>query len=220
MTNLRCQVIGLAGQIGAGKSSIARGLAEALDWKVGSFGEYVRDVATESGFEHTRDNLQAVGEDLIQTLSADEFIHRVVSASGWDGASGLIIEGIRHQHIAEALPQFFRPSAYALVFVSAPRELRELRLKQRDGSSTSEIVRAERHSTELEIATRVRGLADTVFPATADVPAAVSGILRGKRPTSDVVAVRIAGSQPVSGPRGESAKFSFQSRGVSSETPA
>ncbi|MCP5055163.1 MAG: serine hydrolase [bacterium] len=43
-------------------------------------------------------------------------------------------------------------------------------------------------------------------------------LLVRKRPASDVVAARIAGSQPVRGPRGASAKFSFQRRGVSSAT--
>ena len=178
MSSSRFQVVGLAGQMGAGKSSVARALGASLGWTVGSFGDYVREVAAASGLELNRDNLQQVGAELIESLSAEEFIARVVSKSGWDRASGLVIEGIRHPHIAEALPRFFRPRPYALVYLSAPRELRELRLRERDGASELDIGRAERHSTEREIATHVEGLADVVVRATSDASAAASEIAK------------------------------------------
>ncbi len=74
MTSLRFQAIGMAGQLGAGKSSVAHTLAEQLDWSFGSFGDYVREIADSQGLEQSRGNLQAVGEDVVGSLSAEECI--------------------------------------------------------------------------------------------------------------------------------------------------
>ena len=168
----------MAGQLGAGKSSVATALADSLGWHYGSFGDYVREVADERGLEHTRDNLQGVGESLIRDLSANEFVGRVVKRSGWDGISGgIVIEGIRHERIAEALRSFVHPIPYALIYLDAPREYRELRLKARGRIETADLNVAERHSTEREVATLIRAQADITIRATGDVEAAVSEIV-------------------------------------------
>lgn len=168
----------MAGQLGAGKSSIAKALANSLAWHYGSFGDYVREVANGRGLEHNRDNLQAVGETLIRDLSANEFIGHVIKRSGWDGTNGgIVIEGIRHDHIAETLRSFLHPVPYALVYLDAPREHRELRLKARGRTEAADLNVAERHSTEREVATLIRAQADLTIRATGDVDAAVSEIV-------------------------------------------
>jgi dephospho-CoA kinase len=119
-----------------------------------------------------------MGEDLIRDLSAAEFVRRVIDRSGRDGSRGLVVEGIRHDHIAEAVRTFVRPVAYALVNVDAPRELRELRLRERGRAESSALVRAEKHSTERQVATLVREQADFVIRATNEIEAVPSEILR------------------------------------------
>ena len=178
MSSSRYQVIGLAGQIGSGKSSVGQGVASALECPLASFGDHVRRVASQRGLDHTREILQAVGEELINTLAAEEFVARVVADSGWVRTSGLVIEGIRHPHIAECVSTYVRPAAYSLIFLDAPRELRELRVRERDSISPTELSGIEKHSTERDVATRIRELADHVVPATADVQAAVSEVLK------------------------------------------
>ena len=74
-----------------------------------------------------------------------------------------------------------RPLPYALVFLDTPRQLRELRVWDRDKVTAEQLARVEAHRTERDVATLVRELADRIVEATSDVEAAVPpGAMRAR----------------------------------------
>ncbi len=88
-----------------------------------------------------------------------------------------MVEGIRHDHIAETLRSFVQPAEGALVYLDAPRELREVRLRECGRMEGPSLDQAEKHSTEQQVATRIREQADFVVRAGSDLEAVVSEIL-------------------------------------------
>jgi dephospho-CoA kinase len=58
-------VVGFAGSIASGKSTLSIEVASSLEWQRVSFGDYVRTVAQSQGLGDSREMLQAVGASLI-----------------------------------------------------------------------------------------------------------------------------------------------------------
>jgi dephospho-CoA kinase len=75
-------VIGLAGQIAAGKTTIATRLAARLGIPRVSFGDEVRRVAAERGLPADRAVLQDLGEELI-AAGWDSFCRAVLAQGAW-----------------------------------------------------------------------------------------------------------------------------------------
>src|SRR3569833_1687057 len=88
-------VIGISGKIGSGKTTLAEFTAQRFQVPYVSFGNYVRHVAKERGIVENRENLQNLGQDLINE-DIDQFCRKVLYFDGWDGKSSLILDGIRH----------------------------------------------------------------------------------------------------------------------------
>src|SRR5262245_8749461 len=96
---MRPNVLCLAGGIGSGKTELASRLASRLAWPWVSFGNHVRAVAKDRGLPETREQLQALGEELIGR-DLDGFCLAVLGQAHWHEGASIIVEGIRH---AEAL---------------------------------------------------------------------------------------------------------------------
>ena len=172
------RVVGLAGQIGSGKSSVARGLADALSCPVASFGDCVRGIARERGVDPVRENLQAIGQELLEMLGPASFIDRVLEGSRWDRRGSLVVEGIRHRTVAETLPSRVQPIPFFLVYLEVPDPLRRSRAITRDALSPGVLSQLEQHPTEREVRYAVRDLADVVISADADVAGTVASVTR------------------------------------------
>ena len=126
-TNL---IVAFAGRIGAGKSSVSAAFAEDLGWKFASFGGFVRKTATSRGMEHSRESLQAIGAEL-EAKDAAMFCRAVLDDAGWNAGEPVVVEGIRHVRILEALKSLVAPQPVFLVYLEAPEELRRARLQER-----------------------------------------------------------------------------------------
>jgi dephospho-CoA kinase len=101
-------VIAFAGRIGAGKSSVAKALADHLGWKLASFGAYVRTVVSSRGLSLSRESLQAVGEEL-EAKDTTALCRAVLNAAFWQPGEPLVIEGIRHVRVLEILKTLVAP---------------------------------------------------------------------------------------------------------------
>jgi dephospho-CoA kinase len=146
---MRNTVVGFSGGIASGKSSLSTAVSRATGWPRTSFGAYVRTVAAHRGLEPTRENFQAIGEELIEA-DARDFCKNVLARAPWSPGDPLVIDGIRHLEVADLLAGMVRPTDFVLIFVELPRAEREARLKNRDGESRP-LERFEHHSTEAQI---------------------------------------------------------------------
>jgi dephospho-CoA kinase len=140
-------VIALSSRIGAGKSTIARALAERLGWPRVSFGDYVREVARNQGMEESRTVLQEVGESLVKEDAAG-FTRAVLSRVNFK--SGAVVDGVRHMEILHALEGLAAPLAVYLIYVDTAETTRIQRLTER-GMAADEIKVADSHSTEVQV---------------------------------------------------------------------
>jgi cytidylate kinase len=165
-------VLAFSGKIGSGKTTLSQQVAEALGWRRASFGEYLSTFARSQGLEDSRDVLQELGERLV-SRSADDFCRSVLAHFGWNSGEPLVIDGIRHVAIFEALRRIVAPLELRLVFINVDENTRLKRLKQSDRDVIDRLQQIEAHSTEREVV--------------ATLPSLASRRVEGDRPAKDVV---------------------------------
>lgn len=151
-----------SGGIRSGKTTLAAAIADRVGLRVASFGDFVRARARDKGLAETRENLQILGEALIQEMTFEGFCRAVLEASGWAPGSAVVVDGIRHVAAYEAVTTLVAPLPTRLLFVDASEDVRRARLAGRPGEGTDLKV-AEKHSTERDVHGTLRGLADLVL---------------------------------------------------------
>jgi transcriptional regulator with XRE-family HTH domain/cytidylate kinase len=151
-------VLAFSGKMGSGKSTLAREVAHALGWPRASFGDYLREVAKSQGLEESREVLQELGVRLVEK-DPEEFCQAVLTYCGWQSGEPLVIEGIRHTSIVEALGRLVAPLPVRLVFIDVSDEVRLKRLEKSEGSVQGRVKMLESHSTEKDVVERLPSLA-------------------------------------------------------------
>jgi dephospho-CoA kinase len=169
---LEPSVLGFAGKVGSGKSTVSARVAEALAWPRASFGDYLREVARSKGLDGSREVLQELGASLVQS-GPDEFCRALLTHCGWSAGEPLVVDGIRHEEVANALRRLVAPLELRLIFMETDDRLRHERLRERDSATSEKLERIESHSTEQQAKERLAGVADLC--------------LQGDRPLSELV---------------------------------
>ena len=167
-------VIGFSGQIGSGKSTLARAVAEELHWPCVSFGSCIRAIALSRGLELSREVLQTLGAELVESDPVN-LCKIVVAQSSWKPGNPIVIEGIRHVGILRILEGIVTPLDVRLVFVTAPENLRAERLSIRDDLRTQKL--SEQHSTEQDVKSNLKSLASYVIANDQSIKCAACLIL-------------------------------------------
>jgi adenylate kinase family enzyme len=152
------RIIGIAGQIGSGKTSLALELCKRLNAQKVSFGDFVRSEALRRNTIPTRLALQELGETLIAELGPYGFVQRVLNST--DIRPIMILDGIRHIEIWQAIRSFAPRSI--LIYLDIEEATRLDRLKGRDNLNDGSIKRAMFHTMEENIP-RLKSLADIVL---------------------------------------------------------
>jgi cytidylate kinase len=155
-------VVAFAGRIGAGKSSVAKALANHLGWKLASFGAYIRTVASSRVLSVSRESLQAVGEEL-EATDATALCRAVLDAASWQPGQPLVIEGIRHVRVLKILKALVAPQPMVFIFLAADEEQRRSRLRDRGTGEADRLDAVEAHPTEQDVLTYLPKLADLVL---------------------------------------------------------
>lgn len=168
--------LGVAGGRGSGKTSVSTLLAIRLNAKRASFGEYLRGEARRLGLEETIENLQDVGQRLVST-SPVKFVENVVQTSGWNGKEVLIIDGIRHLEILEALRSVLSPTQVRLILLKVDSEVRKKRLEHR-GDDISNFERLDNAPTEVQIFSLLPRAADLVVDGSLSLDEIANKIIR------------------------------------------
>lgn len=143
-------VVGFAGKIASGKSSVSQAVAGRLGLPRASFGDYVRNQAKLRGLEQDRDTLQSIGAELVEK-GLEQFCRAVLLEVGYTSGGGAVIDGIRHATAIDVLKQLTTPSRFFLVFVRVDELEREVRLRKRDGRDFQDRLRIDSHSTESDV---------------------------------------------------------------------
>jgi cytidylate kinase len=176
MPTLAPAFIGIAGPIGAGKTTITQALAAATSWPIASFGNEVRRIATDRGIPITRDELQRLGQQLLEDDPAG-FIGSVVQQTPRTADQGLLIDGIRHERVVTALRTLAAPHPFILLFLDANPEERIRHLRSRgDDHSLEDLARMDAHATERELP-QVRAASTFVIDTRRPSDAVVADIL-------------------------------------------
>ncbi len=150
--------VGLFGRIGSGKSTLGRLLADRLGCRYVELGYLVRSIARERGLDaDDRLVLHEVGRDLLKDMGPTDFARAVLEFAAWTEGSPLVLIGIRHLQVAQALRRLMRPVPLILVEVTVSEAIRLERLAGRDPSDLDP--RAGEHETEAQVTTVLPGWA-------------------------------------------------------------
>jgi len=155
-------IVALAGAIGSGKTTLARALADRLGWPTASFGDYVREQARRRGLDlGSRKVLQDLGQSLVEE-NPERFLAEALEWMDYDAAAGLVLDGLRHESVwqalrarSEKLPE--RP--VVLLFLDTPEDVRHARLRDR-GLDDAAIATADGHRAEQDLTAHLRAAAD------------------------------------------------------------
>ena len=167
-------VIGFSGQIGSGKSTLSRAVAEELQWPCVSFGGCIRAIALSRGLELRREILQDLGAALVKS-DPEKLCKLVLADANVELGQPFVIEGIRHVEILRILRGIVLPLELHLVFVTVAKGLRSERLRRRDRYYPSGI--SERHSTERDVESSLKSLSSCVIENNQSIDVATHLIL-------------------------------------------
>ncbi|WP_439880935.1 ATP-binding protein [Pontibacter sp. MBLB2868] len=168
-------VLAFSGKIGSGKSSLAKKVAKELDWKLVSFGDFVRKEATNRGIEHQREYLQDLGEELLQ-VNSYIFCKSVLDQIEWQNKS-FIIDGIRHWAVYKILQELVSPMPICLIYLAIDESERLNRLGKRDDvSSLSKMHNIDNHPTEVDVQLKLPSEATLVLNSELPVGVLVKSI--------------------------------------------
>jgi len=166
---MRSIIVGFAGKIGSGKTTVSAAVAEALNWRYTSFGAYVREIAQQRGRGESRTTLQEIGASLV--ANPDELCRSVLAQVAWKPGMNVIMDGIRHAEIVDSLRRVTVPSAVYLIYIRIDDAERIRRQTAREIISNREISGYDSHTTEAD--------AKSVLPSMADI------VIDGSLPVSE-----------------------------------
>lgn len=154
-------IICFSGQIGSGKTSISREIANHLGYPWVSFGDYVRALAKKNGLSATRDVLQDFGASLVKN-KCEKFCKSVLNQADWHPGMNIILDGVRHVKILETIKQITAPSVVLLVYVDTSEKERKKRILLSRNTNLSDFKQHESHSTEIDVKIKLKKLANIV----------------------------------------------------------
>jgi dephospho-CoA kinase len=172
-------IVGIAGKIASGKSTLARALAIRLGARRLGFGDYVRSIAQSRGLDPSdRAVLQTLGQDLA-TGDPAAFVSDILTFSNYVPGEDIIFDGIRHQAVwseIESVALRANDSAI-LVFLHMPEELRRLRLAAR-GVDRETADASDSHASEIDLEAHLREAADFTVDARLEEALLVDAVVR------------------------------------------
>ena len=169
-------VIAFAGKIGSGKTTISTAISKVLGCKRASFGDYVRQVASRRGLECTREILQYVGTEALETDKL-EFCKNVLEYSGWSQGEPLVIDGLRHSETIPLLNQLVSPAQLRIVYMDIDEQSRFERLGIHGEVQMEVLTLADAHSSEQEAATILHNIADVIVDGRKPIENCVAAVL-------------------------------------------
>lgn len=163
-----------SGKIGSGKSSISKLIADKFKFQWLSFGDYVRTKATQKGIEHTRINLQDLGEKLLKE-DIRQFCTDVLNQVHW-GVEPLVIDGLRHDTILQELRSIIYPKKIFHIHLNITDDIRSQRLLKTRLIAMKDINILDSHKNEIQVITNLGNSADIIINADNEIDVVVSDL--------------------------------------------
>lgn len=168
-------IIGIAGAIGSGKSTLAKALGAAVGAKSFSFGDYVRFRASETKISApTRRELQDLGHALVEA-DPNDFAAGVLSWIGYLPNTTMIVDGVRHIAVWEAVVRCVAPEPALLIYLRVDRDERLRRAAAR-GLSANDLAEWDAHPTERDLPA-LQSAAKLVIESRATIDATIQKAL-------------------------------------------
>jgi dephospho-CoA kinase len=172
-------IIGIAGKIASGKSTLARALAVRLSAKRLGFGDYVRAIAVSRGLDSgDRQTLQDLGQELV-TKDPAAFVDGILTWADHKPGQSIIFDGVRHKAVWDQIAAFARRNGEEaiLAYLDMPESQRQLRLTGR--GLNNEIASAfDNHPSELDLDVLLQSVADLRLDAGQNSSTLVEAVLR------------------------------------------
>jgi dephospho-CoA kinase len=147
------------GPIGSGKSAVSKTLAKKIGAAWNSFGTTCKEIAIERNVPIKREELQQLGAHLIER-EREMFCKRVLGPILSDGSICGVIDGLRHANVLHELRSLIKPRKIICIYVDVSMDIRLNRVSKRDGIEAEELAKLDSHSTEVQVKTELRELAD------------------------------------------------------------
>jgi hypothetical protein len=164
------KVIGFSALANGGDKEIAQSIAKDRNMNSVSFGAWLKKRAKESGRQVDRRSLQLFGQQLIHDKGELSLCLDVLEAIPETLADQvLVIEGIRHIKVLEAMRALFGSERFFLTYVHRP-ENRRIELLKDENLSDAQVADVLRDPTEKELPS-LRERANLTVAATGDLVA-------------------------------------------------
>lgn len=121
-------ILGIAGEIGSGKGTIAKYLSKKHQASTYRFSTMLRDILDRLHLEHNRDNIQRLSTCLRHTFGEDLMARVMAEDVGGDDSDLIVIDGVRRVDDIKYLREIPK---FKLVFVEADMKTRYERLIKR-----------------------------------------------------------------------------------------
>jgi len=165
---MKPMILGFAGRKGSGKSTLGKAVAEELGWPYASFGAYVRSVSEQRGLPQSLDALQGLGSALLED-DCGKLCANCLMYSGWNPGQSAVVEGVRHVKAVDELRALAIPGRFMLVFIEVPEDKLLARLPEKGIVGADALRKFETHSTEVDVKSKIRAVADRVVDGTRPV---------------------------------------------------
>lgn len=173
-------VLVVSGPIASGKTTISQHIAASFGWPWTSFGSYVRAEALRRGLSDSRPILQQIGDDLI-AQGQEDFCRAVLVAAGWSPGASVVLDGVRHVSVVNALRALVAPQSLILVYVTIAENTRVARLRAR-GVDLEVQHHYDAHANEADVLTTLPYIADIILDGSLDpdvLVASLANVIQG-----------------------------------------
>ena len=154
----------VCGPIASGKTTAISFLSSIFDLKVVSFGGYVRSAAEQSGCPETRETLQDLGESLLESMGAADFLEAALRFADVNDGDAVIFDGVRHLEILTEIRRSFDSVVAFYLAASREERYRRYNIRQPAEIAFDDFMQIETHPVEVGVAA-LEGHCETVIDA-------------------------------------------------------
>lgn len=160
-------IIAAVGKNASGKDYFLDVIAKQFNIPVISFGDCVRELATNEGLEHTRPNLQKMSEKYMSTYGQDFFPKMMIEKIKKMGTDTVLVSGIRPPSDVETFKKAFGDNFFLVAIVIEDDKVRYGRMvargSARDNVTYEQFLALDQREEELFNTSKTMEMADYTF---------------------------------------------------------